>query len=130
VLPLIAGAPIRYLPFAGRISGHPSVLEGSAEEIVASARDIAAHDGVHGLDLLAWRGRTDPVRLVRAVCAAVGKPVIVAGSIDDRARVAAARDAGAAGFTVGTAALAGRFPAPGRDLASQLAAIRQAADRD
>src|SRR5438552_4148237 len=28
VLPVLRGAPIRYFPFAGRISGHPSVLEG------------------------------------------------------------------------------------------------------
>jgi NAD(P)H-dependent flavin oxidoreductase YrpB (nitropropane dioxygenase family) len=128
VAPRVAGSGVRYLPFAGRISGHPSVLEGSIDEIVADARRAAAHPGVHGLDLLAWRSRTDAPRLVREVCTAAGKPVIVAGSIDSPERVADARAAGAAGFTVGTAAFGGRFPAPGRDLASQLAAILRAAD--
>jgi len=38
--------------------------------------------------------------------------VIVAGSIDRSARIAEAIDAGATGFTVGTAALDGIFPGP------------------
>jgi hypothetical protein len=127
VLPRIAGSGVRYLPFAGRISGHPSVLEGGRAEIVASAAAIAGRDGVHGLDLLAWRSRADAPRLIAEVCATVGKPVIVAGSIDRGDRIAAARAAGAAGFTVGTAALEGRFPAVAPDLASQLSAILEAA---
>jgi hypothetical protein len=128
VLPRLAGTALRYYPFAGRVRGHPSVLEGSHEAIVASARSISRRDGVHGLDLLAWRSRTDAGPLIAEVCAAAEKPVIVAGSIDRRERVAAARAAGAAGFTVGTAALAGRFPAAGPGLASQLAAILAAAE--
>jgi hypothetical protein len=127
VLPRIAGSGVRYLPFAGRVAGHPSVLAGGVAEVVESARAIAGREGVHGIDLLAWRSRADAPRLIAEVCAAAGKPVIVAGSIDRRERVAAARAAGAAGFTVGTAALAGRFEAAGPDLASQLAAILEAA---
>ena len=53
VLPILQGSGIQYFPFPGRISGHPSVLEGSIEEIVQSAKAITAHEGVHGLDLLA-----------------------------------------------------------------------------
>ena len=128
VLPRLAGKPIRYFPFAGRITGHPGVLEGTIDEIVASARQIAACDGVHGLDLLAWRSQTDAARLVRAVTAATAKPVIVAGSIDRGERIAACRAAGAAGFTVGTAALAGRFPARSPALPDQLAAILASAE--
>ena len=60
VLPRIAGSGVRYLPFAGRVSGHPSVLEGPPGEIVASARAIAVREGVHGLDLLAWRSPRSP----------------------------------------------------------------------
>jgi mannose-6-phosphate isomerase-like protein (cupin superfamily) len=123
VLPLIAGTTIRYCPFAGRISGHPSVLEGSIQEIVASARALTARGGVHGLDLLAYRSKEDVPALIRAVCAAVDKPVYVAGSIDTPERIAAVKEAGAAGFTIGTAALDGRYPADGRDVPSQLAAI-------
>lgn len=126
VLPVIAGTPIRYYPFPGEIVGHPSVLAGGIEDIVASARRMVAHDGVHGLDLLAYRFAGDVPELIRRVVAAAGdKPVIVAGSIDRPARVNEVLAAGATGFTVGTAALNGSFPGP-PDLCGQLAAIQQA----
>jgi hypothetical protein len=123
VEPIIAGAPIRYYPFPGEIVGHPSRLAGDIASIAASARDLAAREAVHGLDLLAYRFAGDAAALIREVCrAAANKPVIVAGSIDCEARIAAAADAGAAGFTVGTAALDGAFPAPA-GLTHQLAHI-------
>jgi len=123
VLPILRGTGIRYFPFAGRISGHPSVLEGTIEEIVESAKAITARDGVDGLDLLAYRSKEDVPALMRAVCAAVTKPVIMAGSIHTPERIGLVKDAGAAGFTIGTAALDGDYPADGTDVASQLAAI-------
>lgn len=126
VLPAIAGTGIRYYPFAGRITGHPSVLEGTVAEIVDSARRLAALDGVHGLDLLAYRSRNDGPALMGAVCAAVPKPVIIAGSIDRPERLAAVVRAGAAAFTVGTAALDGAFSARSPALAHQIEAIREA----
>lgn len=124
VLPILAGTPIQYFPFPGIITGHPSVLEGSTDAIVESARELTAHQGVHGLDLLAYRSRDENVPdLIKAVCSAVNKPVYVAGSIDTPERIAITRTAGAAGFTIGTAALDGRYPAEGEDLACQLKAI-------
>ncbi len=59
---------------------------------------------------------------MRRVCAHAGKPVIMAGSIDSAERIGAVVGSGAAGFTVGTAALDGVFPtAP--SLADQIAYI-------
>jgi hypothetical protein len=123
VEPIIAGTPIRYFPFPGEIVGHPSRLAGDIASIAGSAGGLAAREGVHGLDLLAYRFDGDAPALVGAVCdAARGKPVIVAGSIDCDERIAAIVAAGAAGFTVGTAALDAAFPAaPG--LPAQLAHI-------
>jgi methylglyoxal synthase len=115
--------PVRYYPFPGRITGHPSVLEGPAEDIVASARALAALEHVHGLDLLAYRFAGDVPGLMAEVCAAVTKPVIVAGSIDRAERVEATAAAGAQGFTVGTAALAGAFPSDTAGFAGQVRAI-------
>ena len=123
VLPILRGTGIRYFPFAGRISGHPSVLEGTIEEIVQSAKEIAARDGVDGLDLLAYRSKEDVPALMRAVCAAVSKPVFMAGSIDTPQRIGVVKEAGAAGFTIGTAALDGKYPADAQDVPNQLAAI-------
>lgn len=123
VLPVIAGTGIEYCPFPGRISGHPSVLEGTIEEIVESAKDLAARDGVHGLDLLAYRSGENVPTLISAVCSSVDKPVYVAGSINTPGQIAALKHAGAAGFTIGTAALDGKYPAASKDLSFQLAAI-------
>lgn len=123
VEPIIAGAPIRYFPFPGEIQGHPSRLVGDIESIARSAGELAARGGVHGLDLLAYRFEGDVPALIRAVCrAAAGKPVVVAGSIDCDERIAAVAEAGAAGFTIGTAALDGAFGAP-PELAPQLAYV-------
>ena len=126
VLPLLEGSGIRYYPFPGQIAGHPSILEGSEEEIVASAIALASQAGVSGLDLLAYRSTGDVPSLIRAVCQAVAKPVIIAGSIDRPEQIAVAQKGGAAGFTIGTSALDGRFPAGDSDLASQLNAITAA----
>ena len=123
VLPILRGTGMQYFPFAGQISGHPSVLEGTIGEIVQSAQALTAREGVHGLDLLAYRSQVDVPALIKAVCAAVSKPVIVAGSIDTPERIRVVKAAGAAGFTVGTAALDGKYPANGSDVQTQLAAI-------
>ncbi len=123
VLPLLRGSGIRYYPFPGEIAGHPSVLNGSIDEIAASARVLAGRDGVDGLDLLAYRSGVDVPALMAAVCGATDKPVIVAGSIDRPEQIEAVRQAGAAGFTIGTSALDGRFPARGTALEAQLEAI-------
>jgi methylglyoxal synthase len=121
--------PVRYYPFAGHITGHPSVLDGRMEDIVGSARRLADLEHVHGLDLLAYRYRGDVPQLMRCVCEAVSKPVLVAGSIDGEDRVTAAAEAGAAGFTVGTAALAGAFPADASGFTAQVRTILEIAAR-
>ena len=104
-LSLLRGSEVQYFPFAGRTVGHPTVLEGTMDEIVNDARRIAAMPGVHGLDLLAYRfaGEGDPAELTRRVVEAVDVPVIAAGSIDREPRVKAMIDADAWGFTVGSA---------------------------
>ena len=121
VLPILAGTRIRYYPFPGEVVGHPSVLAGTTDAIVKSACRLAAMNGVHGLDLLAYRFQGDVPDLIRQVCRAVAtKPVVVAGSVDRSERIAALIDTAAAGFTIGTAALDGAFPARSPKLGDQL----------
>jgi hypothetical protein len=126
VAPIAMSAGIRYAPFPGTIVGHPSALVGAIEEIEASARALCAVEGVAGLDLLAYRHAGDVPALMRAVVGAADKPVIVAGSIDDATRIAAVAASGAAGFTIGSAAIEGAFRAPARDFAAQIRAIQKA----
>jgi hypothetical protein len=128
VEPIIAGTPVRYFPFAGEISGHPSRLVGDIAAIASSAAELCARPSVSGLDLLAYRFDGDAPALIQAICqAAAGKPVVVAGSIDCEERMAAVARGRAAGFTIGTAALDAVFPAP-PDLERQLAHIRMVAE--
>jgi hypothetical protein len=128
VLPILAGTGIRYYPFPGEIVGHPSVLTGTADTIVESACRLASLAGVHGLDLLAYRFQGDVPDLIGRVCRTVApKPVVVAGSINRPERIADLLKAGAAGFTVGTAALDGAFPARSTGLVDQLTFIAEQA---
>lgn len=122
---VLSGAAIAYFPFAGDIRGHPSVLAGAAPATVADARRLCGLSHVAGIDLLAYRGAGDGGDLAAEVCKAIGKPVIVAGSIDSPQRIRAVAAAGARAFTIGTAVLEGRFHP---DRTSPLAQLRAVAD--
>jgi hypothetical protein len=114
---------VRYCPFAGTVEGHPSVLEGSIDAIAEHAAELTSLDGVHGVDLLAYRHRTvDPVALTRAVARAASGPVIAAGSVVSLEQVAALEAAGAWGFTIGSAIFANRLPG-GPSVEGQVAAV-------
>ncbi|HEY6888525.1 MAG TPA: hypothetical protein VI300_12115 [Solirubrobacter sp.] len=114
---------VKYCPFPGTIVGHPSVLEGSIEAIAAHAAELTALDGVHGVDLLAYRHATeDPIALTRAVAAAASGPVIAAGSVHSFEQIAALEEAGAWGFTIGSAIFANQLPG-GPTVAGQVAAV-------
>jgi hypothetical protein len=108
---LLKGKNIQYFPFAGHTIGHPTRLTGSVQEIVEDAKALCALDGVHGLDLLAYRFAGDVPELARQVLQAVNKPVIAAGSIDSLERIHTMQAAGMWGFTVGSALFNGLFPA-------------------
>jgi hypothetical protein len=108
-LKLIAGTRIRYCPFPGRVVGHPSILRGTIDEIADDAAALTARQGVHGLDLLAYRYDGDVEALTAAVRESASGPVIAAGSVDSLARIAALRRIGVWGFTIGGAIFDGRF---------------------
>ena len=110
-LPVLEGSGLRYMPFPGRIVGHPSILEGTTDEIAASAADLTSRPGVFGLDLLAYR-HADPVEpIIDAVVRASAGPVVIAGSIDSAERIEAVTNLGAWGFTIGGAVFERVLPA-------------------
>jgi hypothetical protein len=102
---------VKYCPFPGRVVDHPSVLLGSIDEIAADAERLTALDHVSGLDLLAYRHPTaDILELIRKVTASSSGPVIVAGSIASIDRAVAVSEAGAWGYTIGSAIFDGLLP--------------------
>jgi uncharacterized protein related to proFAR isomerase len=120
---ILAGTDVKYLPFPGRVVGHPSVLEGKIVEIAEDARRLTAMDGVDGLDLLAYRHATADIEsLTRAVVEASEGPVIAAGSVVDFDQIALLERAGVWGFTIGSAIFEGRLPG-GPSVAGQVQAV-------
>jgi hypothetical protein len=117
---ILGGSGLRYYPFPGRVVGHPSQLRGTVKEIAASARALTAEDHVDGLDLLAYRFDGDVPELIRAVLAAVDKPVVAAGSIDSVERIRLVSELGVAGFTIGAAIFDARLSG-GSSLREQVA---------
>ena len=99
---------ISYLPFVGRITGRPSVLSGSLEEMVDEARAALAN-GAAGIDLLGYRYTGDAAKLNRDFVAALDAPVVLAGSVNSYARLDEVREANPWGFTIGSAFFEGRF---------------------
>jgi hypothetical protein len=100
--------PVKYYPFPGHVHSHPSILDGTIEDIVQHACDMEAK-GVDGMDLLTYRYAGDAPRLLKEIVKATGVPMVSAGSIDAYERIAEVRDTGAWGFTIGTAFFEKKF---------------------
>jgi hypothetical protein len=124
-LRILEGCATRYLPFAGKPSGHPTRLGGSAAEVEAQCRVFAAM-GCAGVDILAYRAtEAEPLDLV--VACRRGFPdrgaVVVAGSVNSAERINAVRAAGADAFTIGTAAIEASYAPGAGPLMAQLRAV-------
>lgn len=98
---------MRYLPFVGKVSRRPSILEGSAQEILEQADDLL-QKGVCGVNLLGYR-HTQGYELSKAVIAASNCPVCLAGSIDSYEKLDQVLSMKPAWFTIGGAFFDGKF---------------------
>jgi hypothetical protein len=104
--------PVKYYPFPGHIHSHPSILGGTLDEIVAHAQYLE-EKGVGGLDLLTYRFTGNAPLLLKKVVENSSLPIVSAGSIDTFERIAEVRDAGAWGFTIGSALFDKKFDPQG-----------------
>jgi hypothetical protein len=93
---------VRYYPFPGHVHSHPSILDGTIDDIVAHACQLETY-GAHGLDLLTYRFDGDAAHLLKQVVEATKIPIVSAGSIASFERINEVWDAGAWGFTIGSA---------------------------
>jgi hypothetical protein len=108
ILDYLKGKPIKYYPFPGHVYSHPSILDGSIDEIVKHARFLESQ-GVQGMDLLSYRYVGDAPALLREVVKATRVPIVSAGSIDSYRRLAEVWDAKTWGFTIGSALFDQKF---------------------
>ena len=120
ILEYLKAKPIRYYPFPGHIYGHPSILDGSMDEIVAHARFLESQ-GVQGMDLLSYRYVGDAPQLLQEVVKATNVPIVSAGSIESYKRLAEVWQTGAWGFTIGSALFDKKFVPDGTFLENTLA---------
>ena len=102
ILEYLKDKPIKYYPFPGHVHSHPSILDGTMAEIVAHARELEGH-GAHGLDLLTYRFAGDAGQLLKQVVESTNIPIVSAGSIASFERIQEVWEAGAWGFTIGSA---------------------------
>ena len=101
---------IKFLPFCGKVTGHPSVVEGTIQEAVEDGKKLE-QIGVDGFDLLAYRYVGDPEQLARKFIASVELPVVIAGSIDSFDRLDTVKELDPWAFTIGTAFFEKKFVA-------------------
>lgn len=113
--------PVRYYPFPGHVHSHPSILDGTVDEIVTHARELETQ-GAHGLDLLTYRFRGDAPHLLNQVVQSTRIPIVSAGSIASFERITEVWECGAWGFTIGSAFFDGEF-VPGGSFEENVLAV-------
>lgn len=99
---------IAYMPFVGKITGRPSILEGSIESMVEEAKALKAK-GVYGVDLLGFRYVDDAELLISELVKRCDLPVCVAGSIDSYERLQFVKEVQPWAFTIGSAFFEHKF---------------------
>jgi len=121
ILDYLREKPIKYYPFPGHVFSHPSILDGTIEEIVNHARFLESK-GVAGMDLLTYRYTGDAYTLLKEVVKAVNAPIVSAGSIATYGRIAEVWNSGAWGYTIGSAFFDQKF-VPGGSFKDNLLAV-------
>ena len=99
---------LNYLPFVGKITGRPSVLEGTPEEMINEANAYIAK-GVYGIDLLGYRYTGDAAFLNREFVKNMEVPVCIAGSVNSYERLQEIKAVSPWAFTIGGAFFENKF---------------------
>lgn len=105
---MLKEAGISYLPFCGKVSGNPSVLGDTIEDVIESAKELEA-SGVEGTDILAYRFKGNPKELLEEFMGKVNFPVVIAGSIDSYERMDYMKELRPWGITMGSALFDKKF---------------------
>ncbi len=121
VFKFLKDKPIKFLPFCGKVNGHPSILDGSIREIVNGAKEMESL-GVDGFDLLAYRYVGDAEGLAKQLIGSINVPVVMAGSIDSFERLDKVKKLNPWAFTIGSAFFDKKF-VQGASFKEQMASV-------
>ncbi|MBR3673547.1 MAG: hypothetical protein IKN65_04555 [Clostridia bacterium] len=99
---------LKYMPFVGEITGRPSILEGSIEDMIDEANSYI-EKGAYGIDLLGYRYTGDATKLNKMFVSHVNAPVCIAGSINSYQKLDELKDAAPWTFTIGGAFFENKF---------------------
>ena len=99
---------LRYMPFVGKVTERPSILEGEIDEIIKEANEYLKK-GVYGFDLLGYRYTGNAVELNERFVLEVNAPVCIAGSVNGYERLDALKNINPWSFTIGSAFFENKF---------------------
>ena len=99
---------LKYMPFFGKVTGRPSILEGTVDGMIEEAVNLLKK-GVYGFDLLGYRYTGDAAALINSFVSQISSPVCVAGSINTYKRLDEIKAASPWGFTIGGAFFENKF---------------------
>ena len=99
---------LKYMPFIRKITGRPSVLEGSIDDMLNEAHKCL-EKGVYGFDLLGYRYTGDCVKLIENFVSNINAPVIIAGSVNSYKKLDELKNSAPWAFTIGGAFFENKF---------------------
>ena len=95
---------LKYMPFVGKVTQRPSILEGDINEIIAEAKEYQKKG-----DLLGYRYVGDAVELNKKFVEEIEIPVCLAGSINSYMRLDEVKNVKPWAFTIGSAFFENKF---------------------
>ena len=107
---------IKYFPFVGEVTERPSILNGSAVDMIKEANEYIAK-GASGIDFLGYRYTGDCYKLCKEFVKGVNAPVCIAGSVDSYQRLDEILEISPYSFTIGGAFFDKKF---GDDICEQI----------
>ena len=99
---------LKYMPFVGKVTERPSILEGEIDEIIKEANEYLKK-GVYGFDLLGYRYTGNAVELNERFVLEVNAPVCIAGSVNGYERLDELKNINPWSFTIGSAFFENKF---------------------
>lgn len=110
---------MKYMPFVGELSGRPTVLNGSIDNMIQQANQYL-EKGVYGIDLLGYRYVGDSLILNKRFVAEVNAPVCIAGDVNSYQRLDEIKACAPWAFTIGSAFFENQF---GESFCSQIDSV-------